>query len=184
MMKHSKPELVILDRDGLINEDSDDYIKSSNEWRAIPGSIEAIIKLKENNIKVAIATNQSGIARGFFSCAELDKIHQKLYDSLATNADAIQHIACCPHVPDDFCECRKPKIGLLQEISQLLNIKLSLEVYFIGDSIKDIKAARVAGCTPVLVKTGKGLRTLANYRSEIDGIMVFNNLQQFVEWLI
>lgn len=183
-MKKIIPKLVILDRDGVINYDSDDYIKSSVEWRPIPGSIEAIIKLKEKNIPVAVATNQSGIARGLFDLATLTRMHNKLYDLLVEDKDAIKHIAYCPHAPDTNCHCRKPKTGLLEEISKELNIALSPKVFFIGDSFKDIAAAKAANCTPVLVKTGKGLNMLTKYQHEIKGVMVFDNLQQFVESLI
>ncbi len=183
-MELAKPQLVILDRDGVINEDSDDYIKSVDEWQPIAGSIEALKKLKQNEIKVAIATNQSGIARGLFDLFDLHQMHQKLYQLLAEDADAICHIACCPHAPDDQCDCRKPDIGMLQEISQKLNIALTPEVYFVGDSFKDVQAALRANCTPVLVKTGKGLKTLAQHQHELAKIMVFDSLQQFVESIV
>lgn len=184
MIKKVAPKLVILDRDGVINEDSDNYIKSADEWQPILGSIEAIVKLKQKNIPVAIATNQSGIARGLFDLEILMSMHEKLYSLLAEDKDAIKHIAYCPHVPDAHCICRKPRTGMLDEISLKLNIALNPEVFFVGDSFKDIQAARKASCTPVLVKTGKGLRTLAKHQSELENVMIFDNLQQFVEAVI
>ena len=184
MKKQIMPKLVILDRDGVINEDSDDYIKSADEWQPIPGSIDAIVMLKEKSIPVAVATNQSGIARGLFDLETLTKMHDKLYGLLGKDKDAIKYIAYCPHVPDAHCECRKPKAGMLEEISHKLDINLSSEVFFVGDSLKDIEAAKAAKCTPVLVKTGKGLKTLTKHQNEIKEIMVFDNLKQFVESVI
>ncbi len=183
-IKAIAPKLVILDRDGVINEDSEDYIKSEDEWQPIFGSIEAIIELKAKNIPVAIATNQSGVGRGLFDLKTLTSMHDKLYSLLAEDKDAIKHIAYCPHTPDMDCICRKPQTGMLEEISVKLNITLSPMVFFIGDSFKDIQAARKANCTPILVKTGKGLRTLAKHQSELEDVMVFDNLQQFVEAVI
>ncbi|WP_119329430.1 D-glycero-beta-D-manno-heptose 1,7-bisphosphate 7-phosphatase [Cysteiniphilum halobium] len=183
-IKQIAPKLVILDRDGVINEDSDGYIKSVDEWQPILGSIEAIAKLKAKNIPVAVATNQSGIARGLFDLETLTRMHDKLYNLLAKDKDAIKHIAFCPHIPDAHCTCRKPQTGMLDEISHKLNIALSPEVFFVGDSFKDIQAAKKANCTPILVKTGKGLRTLAKHQNELKDVMVFDNLQQFVEAVI
>ncbi|WP_440617905.1 D-glycero-beta-D-manno-heptose 1,7-bisphosphate 7-phosphatase [Cysteiniphilum sp. 6C5] len=184
MIKKVVPKLVILDRDGVINEDSDNYIKSADEWQPIAGSIEAIVQLKAKNIPVAIATNQSGIGRGLFDLEMLMAMHDKLYCLLAEDKDAIKYIAYCPHTPDMDCICRKPNTGMLDEISLKLNIALSPMVFFVGDSFKDIQAARKANCTPILVKTGKGLRTLAKHQNELKDVMVFDNLQQFVEAVI
>ena len=183
-MELTKPKLVILDRDGVINEDSDNYIKSAEEWQPIAGSIDAIKKLKQHGIKVAIATNQSGIGRGLFSIVDLGEMHQKLYELLAEDSDAIDHIAYCPHEPGDRCHCRKPNIGMLEEISNKLNIVLTSEVYFVGDSFKDIQAAVSANCTPVLVKTGKGAKTMTQQKKALMGVMIFDNLQKFVESII
>ena len=175
--------LVILDRDGVINHDCDNYIKSVEEWRAIEGSIEAIRSLKKHKIPVAIATNQSGLARGYFSVQTLEKMHAKLLSLLQCDKDAIKHIAICSHLPAENCRCRKPKIGMLQEIAQKLSQPLDQSVYFVGDSFKDVQAARAAGCTPVLVKTGKGQRTLQRYQSQLVNVMIFDNLNNFVEWV-
>lgn len=183
-IKTIAPKLVILDRDGVINEDSDNYIKSVDEWQPISGSVEAIVQLKAKNIPVAIATNQSGVGRGLFDLETLISMHDKLYSLLAEDKDAIKHIAYCPHTPDVACVCRKPRTGMLDEISLKLNIALSPVVFFVGDSFKDIQAARKANCTPILVKTGKGLRTLAKHQSELKDVMVFDNLQHFVEAVI
>ncbi len=183
-MFKKKPALVILDRDGVINEDSDAYVKSKDEWQPIVGSIEAIKLLKKHHIPVAIATNQSGIARGLFDLFALHEMHQKLYTLLGQDADAIWHIAFCPHVPEDECMCRKPKVGLLEEISQKLKIPLNKKVYFVGDSFRDIEVAYNAGCIPVLVKSGKGLKTLTTHQEALKEVPVFDNLYQFVESIL
>ena len=128
---------AFLDRDGVINNDSNQYIKSPEDFKAVPGSIEAIKMLSEKGIPVAIATNQSGIGRGFLSYVTVCTIHQKLFDLLGKNDDAINYIAMCPHRPDQQCNCRKPKTGMLCEISDKLMIPLNKKVYFVGDSIKD-----------------------------------------------
>ena len=152
---------LILDRDGVINQDSDQYIKSPEEWIPIPGSLEAIAELKHAGWQIAVATNQSGIARGLFSEETLAAMHQKLHDLLAQLGAQVDLIAYCPHAPDDQCGCRKPRPGLLQQIARRWDIELT-GVPFIGDSRKDVEAARAVGCRPILVRTGKGERTLAD----------------------
>jgi len=154
-----EPNLVILDRDGVINYDSSDYIKTPGEWLPIPGSLEAIGKLKRSGYRVAIATNQSGLARDYFSEYTLANIHQKMQQLLADRFDTqIDLIAWCPHLPDEGCSCRKPAPGLLSQIAEEFKVELK-GVWFIGDSLKDLQAAAAVGAQPVLVKTGKGLDT-------------------------
>tara|TARA_R110002167_G_scaffold138399_1_gene325579 strand:+ start:12 stop:584 length:573 start_codon:yes stop_codon:yes gene_type:complete len=182
--KQNLPQLIILDRDGVINEDSDQYIKSPEEWQAIPGSLEAIGLLTQQNIPVTVATNQSGIARGYFDLSTLTAMHQKMLKGIETHQGKIQHIALCPHGPDEDCVCRKPKIGMLEEISQALSIPLSKKVYFIGDSYKDIQAARKAGCTPILVKTGKGKQTFKAHSELENNIKIYDNLRDFTKTLL
>ncbi|MFZ9036211.1 MAG: D-glycero-beta-D-manno-heptose 1,7-bisphosphate 7-phosphatase [Francisellaceae bacterium] len=176
-------KLVILDRDGVINHDSDHYIRSADQWTAINGSLQAIRKLHDHGIAVAIATNQSGIARGFYSYAELTRMHHKLFD-LLDDDEAVGYIAICPHLPEDNCQCRKPEIGMLREIADKLCIVLDRDVFFIGDSFKDIQAAERAGVTPVLVKTGKGQNTIKNYPELMKTTMIFDDLLNFVDWLL
>lgn len=151
--------LIILDRDGVINEDSDAYVKSVDEWQPIDGSIEAISLLYKNDFSIAVATNQSGIARGFFSIDVLHAMHTKLNELVNQHQAAISDIVYCPHGPDDECSCRKPKAGLFRQISENLGIDLS-GVPAVGDSLRDLQAADIVGCQPVLVLTGKGPRTL------------------------
>jgi D-glycero-D-manno-heptose 1,7-bisphosphate phosphatase len=155
----SEKKIVVLDRDGVINQDSDDYIKNADEWIPIPGSIEAIARLKNAGYQVAVATNQSGIGRGFYSERVLHEMHKKLHDLLATYTDGeIDLIVYCPHRPDDGCSCRKPKSGLLDQIAEQLQVDLE-SCWMIGDSLKDLQVALTHKMRPVLVRTGKGRLT-------------------------
>lgn len=175
-------KLVILDRDGVINEDSDNYIKSVDEFIPIPGSIEAIAKLCSAGYTVAIATNQSGIARGYYDVATLDAMHDKLRHLLAEQGGEIATIAYCPHGPDAHCDCRKPKAGLLKQISETLNTSLE-GVPAIGDSLRDLQAAQAVSARPILVRTGKGERTLTK-GTGIEGLPVYDNLAAAVDALL
>ena len=152
--------LVILDRDGVINFDSENYIKSPNEWQPIPGSLEAIAKLCRANFRVVLATNQSGIGRGLFDVDTLNRIHQKMIAQVQEKGGRIDAIFFCPHTPEDHCICRKPKPGLLLEASNRLRLPLG-GTPFVGDSDTDVEAALAAGAQPVLVNTGNGRATQA-----------------------
>ena len=154
-------KLVILDRDGVINEDSDDYIKSAQEWIPLAGSLEAIARLNHAGITVAVATNQSGIGRGLFSIDDLNQMHAKFQRSLARVGGHIDGIFFCPHAPDAGCDCRKPAPGLLHTIAQRFGTPLT-HVPVIGDSKRDADAAISARAQPIMVKTGKGERTYRN----------------------
>lgn len=151
-------KLVILDRDGVINYDSVDFIKSPAEWHAIPGSLEAIALLNQAQILVAVASNQSGIARGYFTLDTLEKIHQKMSQELREHNAHIDKIFYCPHGPQDRCTCRKPQPGLLQQALTYFSIKAA-DAYFVGDAITDQQAALAAGCTPILLGSGKTKKT-------------------------
>lgn len=148
-------KLVILDRDGVINEDSSSYVRSVDDLTFIPGSLDAISIFKEHGWKVAIATNQSGIARGYFTIGTLESIHAKLMAELARKNTTIDLICFCPHGPDDGCSCRKPRTGMLRQISEYFDRSLD-GVPFIGDSVRDIIAGKSCGCRPILVLTGNG----------------------------
>ena len=151
-------KLVILDRDGVINYDSDAYIKSPDEWKPIPGSLEAIVKLNQAGYRVVLATNQSGIGRGLFEMATLNAIHDKLHRALGQLGGRIDAIFFCPHAQEDRCGCRKPKAGLYEEIGHRLNISLKA-VPSVGDALRDLQAAATVGAQPILVLTGKGQKT-------------------------
>jgi D-glycero-D-manno-heptose 1,7-bisphosphate phosphatase len=154
-------KLIILDRDGVINEDSPDYIKLPDEWHPITGSLEAIAKLNQAGYTVVVATNQSGIGRGYFSLETLQKIHQKMHQELKKVGGKIDKIYFCPHTPDDNCDCRKPKTGLFKQIAQDYKIDLK-DAINIGDTLRDIQAGEAFGCRNILVLTGKGKKTLQN----------------------
>lgn len=143
-------KLIILDRDGVINYDSDEYIKSPDEWIPIPGSLNAIAQLNKAGYLVAVATNQSGLGRGFYDIATLMTIHDKLEKSLAEAGGHLDALFFCPHTPDDHCQCRKPEPGLLLQIGAYFNFDLT-QAYMVGDSLRDAKAAIAAGVKPLFV---------------------------------
>jgi D-glycero-D-manno-heptose 1,7-bisphosphate phosphatase len=151
-------KLVILDRDGVINHDSDKYIKNPQEWRPIPGSLEAIARLNQAGYHVVLATNQSGVGRGLFEVSTLNAIHDKMHRALSQIGGRIDAIFFCPHGADADCRCRKPRPGLLEEIARRFNVDLT-GVPTIGDSLRDLHAAAAIGAAPILVLTGKGLKT-------------------------
>lgn len=175
-------KLIILDRDGVINEDSDEYIKSPEEWVPIPGSLEAIARLNQAGYRVVVATNQSGLARGLFDIETLNAIHAKMHRRLAAVGGTIEGVFFCPHAPDDGCDCRKPEPGLLREISDRLKISLA-GVPSVGDTLRDVDAARSVGAQPILVRSGKGERTIAKGKG-MEGVPVFDNLAAVTEQLL
>jgi D-glycero-D-manno-heptose 1,7-bisphosphate phosphatase len=151
-------KLVILDRDGTINHDSDQHIKSPAEWKPIKGSLEAIARLTQAGCHVVVATNQSGIGRGLFDMATLNAIHDTMHRAVHQAGGRIDAIFFCPHAGDANCDCRKPKPGMLLEIAKRMNVELD-GVPMVGDSLRDLQAAAAAGARPVLVLTGKGRTT-------------------------
>lgn len=175
--------LVILDRDGVINQDSDDYIKSPDEFIVIPGSLEAIARLNHAGHRVIVATNQSGIGRKLFDVEMLLRIHERLYRQLAEVGGTLEAIFFCPHAPRDRCRCRKPRPGMLNDISRRLNRSL-LDVPVVGDKPSDIGAAREAGAQPILVRTGKGSTTEADGGDHLAGVPVHDDLAAVVDDLL
>jgi D-glycero-D-manno-heptose 1,7-bisphosphate phosphatase len=174
---------IILDRDGVINADADTYIKHVNEWKPIPGSLEAIAKLSQAGYRIAIATNQSGINRGLFGMQELDEMHQMLQTRVRELSGYIDGIFFCPHQPSDECDCRKPKTGLFKLIANFFQVNLS-GVLAVGDAWRDIQAASAMHCQPVLVRTGKGEHTLQLHQADLQNVPVYNNLAEVAELLI
>lgn len=173
-------KLIVLDRDGVINHDSDDYIKSPDEWKPIDGSLEAIARLNHGGYTVVIASNQSGLARGYFGIETFTAIHKKMDELLAKIGGRIDAVFYCPHGPDDACDCRKPKPGMLLEIGQRFNVPLK-EVVFIGDSVSDINAAKNAHAKAMLVRTGKGLKAEKILLSENEiSVPVYDDLASAV----
>jgi len=175
-------QLIILDRDGVINEDSDEFIKSPGEWQPIRGSLEAIARLHRNGWRVVVATNQSGIARSLFDLDTLARIHEVMHRRVIECGGLIDAVFFCPHGPEDDCHCRKPKPGLFHDIAARLRTDLT-GVPAIGDSLRDMQAAKAAGATPLLVKTGKGFGTTSS--PDLDpGIAVHDDLYSAVNALL
>ncbi len=180
-------QLVILDRDGVINHDSAEFIKTPDEWRPLKGSLEAIARLSQAGYEVVVLTNQSGVGRGLLSANQLAQIHGRMIEHVRQLGGHIQAILFCPHHPDDECDCRKPKAGLYDELGSRLGINFN-DVFSVGDSIRDLQAARTAGANPVLVKTGNGRKSLKeiakNTELDLDGTLVFDHLSAFVDALL
>jgi D-glycero-D-manno-heptose 1,7-bisphosphate phosphatase len=174
-------KLVILDRDGTINYDSDHYIKSLEEWRPIKGSLEAIARLAQAGYRIVVATNQSGIARGLFSTRTLFEIHDALQRAAVQAGGRVDAFFFCPHAADAACQCRKPQPGMLLEVARRFNIALE-DTYMVGDALRDVQAAAAAGARPVLVLTGKGQKTQAEGNLP-QGTQVFADLAAFAEYL-
>lgn len=175
-------KLVILDRDGVINHDSDDYVKSPEEWQPIEGSLEAIARLYHDGYRIIVVSNQAGLARGKFNIEALNAMHGKMHGLLAGYGGEIEAVFFCPHGPDDNCECRKPKPGLFMDIAKRLRIKLT-NVFAVGDKLSDIQAATAAGAKPVLVRTGYG-RSVEDSGMVPGGVPVFDDLSAFADWLL
>lgn len=173
---------IILDRDGVINFESEHYIKSPDEWHAIPGSLKAIARLNSAGYKILIATNQSGVGRGYYSVETLGLIHQKLMQELAAVGGCVDEIFFCPHHPDDRCGCRKPAPGMLEQIQNKYQLDLTT-TYYIGDSYVDVQVARTMNCLPLLVMTGNGEKTIAKHPDVIT-IPQFKDLDAAVDYVL
>lgn len=186
-------KLIILDRDGVINHDRDDYVKSADECIPISGSIDAIVRLSKAGFTVVIATNQAGLARGKFELEDLEAIHEKISNLVEENGGELGGIFYCPHHPDDHCKCRKPKPGLLDAIEAEFNTSVE-SCYFIGDSLRDLQAALIKACKPMLVKTGNGVRTQAQLAVpglqsgapivDAEQVQVFDNLAAATDFIL
>ena len=180
-------KLIILDRDGTINEDRDDFVKSPDEWVPIAGSLEAIARLNHAGWHTVVATNQSGIARGLFDLATMNAIHAKMNRALAAVGGRIDAVFFCPHGPDDGCSCRKPRPGMLQTIGERYGVAMH-ETYAVGDSLRDLEAAVAAGCAPHLVRTGKGARlddaALRAIKTTVPHAVFHADLASFAQQLI
>ena len=175
-------KLVILDRDGVINLDSDQFIKNPAEWKPLPGSLEAIARLNHMGYRVVVASNQSGIGRGLFDMGALNAINDKMYRALAHVGGRIDALFFCPHAADTNCECRKPKPGMLIDIAQRFNVNLT-DVPVVGDSLRDLQAASIVGAQPMLVQTGKGQKTQT--AGELpENTLVFPDLARAVRHII
>lgn len=179
----SSVRLVILDRDGVINVDRQgEYVTCADEWEPLPGSLEAIARLNQSGHRVVLASNQSGLARGYFNIEDLNGIHDKMHRLLAENGGQIDAVFFCPHGPRQRCKCRKPKPGLLEEIGQRYRVDLSA-VPVVGDKMSDLEATRAAGAIPILVRTGYGEQTLKDL-GRFDGLTIYSDLAAFADaWI-
>jgi D-glycero-D-manno-heptose 1,7-bisphosphate phosphatase len=175
-------KLIILDRDGVINLDSDQFIKSPAEWQPIAGSLEAIARLNQAGYRVVVATNQSGVGRGLFDMTTLNAIHDKMHKAAALVGARIDAVFFCPHTSDSHCRCRKPKSGMFEEIAERFNADLN-GVPAVGDSLRDLQAGVALGTRPYLVLTGKGIKTQAAGNPP-EGTLVFATLSAAVTELL
>jgi D-glycero-D-manno-heptose 1,7-bisphosphate phosphatase len=180
-------KLVILDRDGTINHERDDYIKSPDEWVQLPGSIEAIARLNHAGWHVVVATNQSGIGRGLFDMAAMNAMHAKMHQMLARHGGRVDAVFFCPHTPEDHCTCRKPQPGLFKMIGERFGVSLE-GVPMVGDLPRDVLAAQSVGCEPHLVRTGQAAgmseAELVDLRSKVPDLTIHPDLSAFADFLI
>jgi len=178
-------KLVILDRDGTINQDSDEYVKSADEWIPMSGALEAIARLNHAGWHVVVASNQSGLGRGLFDVAALNAMHTKMHKLLAAAGGRIDAVFYCPHSPEETCNCRKPLPGLFEQIGERYGMDLK-GVHTVGDSLRDLQAGSAAGCAPHLVLTGKGekLKGQALPADFPEGTRVHADLGEFADWLL
>ena len=174
--------LVILDRDGVINEERLDYIRTVDQWRPLPGSLDAIASLCRAGLAVAVATNQSGVGRGYLTADELDAIHARMEAAVCDAGGKLAGVFHCPHTPEDRCRCRKPLPGLLEQIEATVGLPVAGE-YMVGDSMRDLEAASAAGACPALVRTGFGAATEERL-SPGGAVPVFDDLAEFTGWLL
>jgi D-glycero-D-manno-heptose 1,7-bisphosphate phosphatase len=186
-MPTTAPKLVILDRDGTVNEDRDDFVKSADEWVPLPGALEAIARLNQAGWHAVLATNQSGLGRGLFDMATLNAIHAKMNQMLAAQGGRIDAVFFCPHAPGDTCRCRKPLPGLFEQIGERYGVDLA-QVPVVGDALRDLQAGSTAGCPTHLVRTGKSARLSDVERTaivaQVPGTVVHADLAAFADWLL
>lgn len=183
MAKFPQLKIIVIDRDGVINQDSPNFIRSAADFHALPGSYAAIAKLNRAGYKVVVATNQSGIARGYFTMNELKNIHHKMLTELQAVGGHVDGIFICPHGPDANCDCRKPQAGLLREIATKFALTADA-MLVIGDSIRDLQAAQNFGCAALLVTTGNGAKTAADLRNQLPTIVVLPDLAAAADYLL
>jgi len=178
-------KLVILDRDGTINQDSDEYVKSADEWIPMPGTLEAIARLNHAGWHVVVASNQSGLGRGLFDVAALNAMHTKMHKLLASVGGRIDAVFYCPHSPEETCNCRKPQSGLFEQIGERYGMDLK-GIHSVGDTLRDLQAGAAVGCSPHLVLTGKGEKLKGQpIPAEFpEGTRVHEDLGAFADWLL
>ena len=180
-------KLIILDRDGTINEDRDDFVKTPDEWVPIPGALEAIARLNHAGWHTVVVTNQSGLGRGLFDMATLNAMHLKMNQALAKHGGRIDAVFFCPHTPEENCECRKPLPGLMLQVGERYGLHLK-DVAVVGDSLRDLLAGAAAGCPTHLLRTGKAAQyseeQLAHVLAQAPGTQVHADLAAFADAFI
>ncbi|GAB7546997.1 D-glycero-beta-D-manno-heptose 1,7-bisphosphate 7-phosphatase [Cupriavidus sp. 8B] len=181
-MPQTPPKLVVLDRDGVVNLDSDQFIKTPDEWIPIDGSLEAIAALNQAGYRVVIVSNQSGIGRGLFEMSALNAMHEKMHKALANLGGRVDAVFFCPHTAADGCDCRKPKPGMLEQLAERFGVELK-GVPLVGDSLRDLEAGLAVGCAPHLVLTGKGSKT-EKKGGLPPGTLIHDDLRAFARWLL
>ncbi len=181
-MPQTPPKLVVLDRDGVVNLDSDQFIKTPDEWIPIDGSLEAIAALNQAGYRVVIASNQSGIGRGLFEMSALNAMHEKMHKALSRLGGRVDAVFFCPHTAADGCDCRKPKAGMLEQLAERFGVELK-GVPLVGDSLRDLEAGLAVGCAPHLVLTGKGRQT-EEKGGLPPGTLIHEDLRAFARWLL
>lgn len=181
------PKLVILGRDGILNEFRDDHVKSPDEWQPVPGALESVARLNHAGWHVVVATNQSGIGRGMIDMASVNAIHARMVQRLAMVGGRVDAVFFCPHAPEDHCDCRKPLPGLMHEVGKRYGIELK-QVPMLSDTLRDLQAAHAAGCGPHLVRSGRAaalndeqVRQLA---AQVSGALVHDDMAAFVDHLL
>lgn len=177
---------IVLDRDGVINEPRKDLIVEQSDWQPLPGSVEAIVALSRQGYRLVVATNMSGLASGLYSAASVEAIHNQLCSEVARMGGKLEGVYFCPHAPDAGCDCRMPRTGLLEAVEEELSADLN-GAFMVGDSLKDIQAARAKGCKPILVRTGKGTQTETTtllWPQYGEGVEIFDDLADFAKHLI
>lgn len=179
----AKRGLVILDRDGVINQDSAEFVKCADEWLALDGSIAAIASLSRSGFSVAVASNQSGLARGLFDVSALSAMHRKMQSLVSAAGGCVEHLVVCPHGPDDDCDCRKPRPGLLHQVAHHFGTDLA-DVPIVGDSLRDLQAAAAVGGRAILVRTGNGRKTEGVLPAELGNVEVFDDLAAVASKLV
>ncbi|BAO81680.1 histidinol phosphatase and related phosphatase [Serpentinimonas raichei] len=185
-MPHSRDlKLIVIDRDGTLNHDPEDYLRSPDDWLPLPGALEAVARLNEAGWRVVVATTQSGLGRGLFDIATLNDIHTRMHKTLAQAGGRVEAVFFCPHAPEDECDCRKPAPGLLLQISQRLGVPVA-QMVAVGDSVRDAQAARAAGCEAHLVLTGQSLahRDGTPVPGLPAGVTVHHDLAAFAEAIV
>jgi D-glycero-D-manno-heptose 1,7-bisphosphate phosphatase len=184
---HTDVKLIVLDRDGTINHDRDDFVKSADEWVPIPGALEAIARLNQAGWHTVVASNQSGIGRGLFDMATLNAMHLKMHQALAKVGGRIDAVFFCPHAPEEGCTCRKPLPGLIQQIHERYGVDAA-DVPLVGDVLRDLQAGAAAGSPTHLVRTGKaaklGEAQIQAICAQVPGTLVHDDLAAFAEWMI